>query len=70
MKVILKASALSLVAAMALSMTGCGSSDDTTTPPPPADEIESITGKAVDGYLRYSTVCLDLSGDGYLSNRG
>ena len=25
----------------------------------------TVTGKAVDGYLRYSTVCLDLSNDGY-----
>lgn len=59
----------SIVLSVALSamLTGCGSasaatdsvvSDDTSTQ-------TSITGNAVDGYLQYATVCLDLSGDGY-----
>lgn len=48
-------------------VVGCGSSDSST--PIVADDgvvtQKSIEGKAVDGYLRYSTVCLDLSKDGY-----
>ena len=42
----------SVALAMLISLVGCGS-DDTTT--------NSLTGKAVDGYLSGSTVCLDLN---------
>jgi hypothetical protein len=58
----------SLVISVALSafLSGCGSSsgtkvnDQDKTPP-----SESISGKAIDGYLVNSTVCLDLNSDGY-----
>lgn len=42
-----------------------GGSDSAT---PPTNLDTTVTGKAVDGYLRYSTVCLDLSKDGYCQN--
>lgn len=50
-------------------VVGCGSSDS-TAPVGSGDSggdvtQTSIDGKAVDGYLRYSTVCLDLSQDGF-----
>jgi len=57
---------LSLTAAMLLS-TGCGGgsdSEDTTISDATAAPM-TISGKAVDGYLRYATVCLDLDGNGY-----
>ena len=60
MNYILKASALSLVTAITLGMSGC--SDDSTTA---SDEDLAVSGKAVDGYLVYATVCLDLDNDGY-----
>ncbi len=56
----------SIVKSIALSVTlsvvlaGCGGSSV-------SNDISSITinGKAIDGYLQYATVCLDLSQDGY-----
>ena len=58
---ILKTSALSLSAALVLGMSGCS---DTTTDTSDATD-STVSGKAVDGYLIYSTVCLDLSNDGF-----
>ncbi len=67
MKYIFKASALSLATALVLGMTGCGgsssSSDDGDTTN--TDTTTSVSGKAIDGYLVYATVCLDISNDGY-----
>lgn len=67
-KYLLRASMLSLAAVAVLSMSGCGgsssSSDDGDSTPTTSDVISTV-GKAVDGYLVYSTVCLDLSQDGY-----
>lgn len=49
-------------------MVGCGSDSNDNNGGgggnPPSTQL-SISGKAVDGYLRYATVCLDLSKDGY-----
>jgi hypothetical protein len=42
-----------------------GGSDSATSP---TNLDTTVSGKAVDGYLRYSTVCLDLSKDGYCQN--
>ncbi len=61
MKYIFKASVLSLATVLVLGMSGCGgssSSDD-------GDATTSVSGKAIDGYLVYATVCLDISNDGY-----
>ncbi len=67
----------SIVKSIALSVTlsvvlaGCGgssaSNDDVVKKKIVKDDISSITinGKAIDGYLQYATVCLDLSQDGY-----
>jgi len=55
----------SIIVSVALSavLAGCGSSssssDDTKV------KSTQINGKAVDGYLKYATVCLDISKDGY-----
>lgn len=51
----------SLVVASLLAGCGGGGSDSSA----PTNLDTTIDGKAVDGYLRYSTVCLDISGDGY-----
>lgn len=65
-EIIFKTSLLSVATALLLSMSGCSdsssSSTTTTTPPTPSTEID---GKAVDGYLHFATVCLDLNEDGY-----
>jgi len=57
---------LSLTAAMLLS-TGCGGGSDSgeISTNDAAAAPMTISGKAVDGYLRYATVCLDLDGNGY-----
>jgi hypothetical protein len=68
-----------LVVSVALSafLTGCGSLDtivDEVKDSVDSDLVEkiekqlstiSINGKAVDGYLQYATVCLDMNKDGY-----
>jgi len=70
-KDVVKLSMLSLVTAVALGVTGCGSSggspDNNINPSNEGSEPTAsvTTGKAVDGYLVYSTVCLDLNKDGY-----
>ena len=47
---------------------GCGGGGSSSTPPPPGDDTQTvISGSAVDGYLKSSTVVLDLDGDGYLT---
>ncbi len=63
--------------ALSTLLVGCGSSsgvrDDQATKQGGGDEstpkqeiaTKSIDGKAVDGYLQYATVCLDLDKDGY-----
>jgi hypothetical protein len=65
---------LSLATAMILSMSGCGSSSGGGSASGSAgsagntgnqDSVVTTSGKAVDGYLVYSTVCLDLNMDGY-----
>ncbi len=67
----------SIVKSIALSVTlsvvlaGCGGNSstpkDVVKDDVAKDAISSITisGKAIDGYLQYATVCLDLSQDGY-----
>ncbi len=63
---VLKGIAVSV--ALSAFLTGCGSSSATTdngsTNNDPT-QTTSIDGKAIDGYLQYATVCLDLSNDGY-----
>ncbi len=54
--------------ALSAVLTGCGSS--TTSDNGSLEDMDkikttTITGKAIDGYLQYATVCLDLNGDGY-----
>ncbi len=68
---LLKSSMFSVAAAVVLGMTGCGGSDGDTpatlTPEgnnPITPTSTTLTGKAVDGYLADSTVCLDLTLDG------
>jgi len=66
---VLKGIALSV--ALSAFLTGCGGSDSSTTDNTNnTSNIQpaSITGKAVDGYLQYATVCLDLNNDGYCQN--
>ncbi len=50
-------------------LTGCGSSGAANTGSKTDDtnklSTTTVNGKAVDGYLQYATVCLDLSKDGY-----
>ena len=53
---------LSLTTITALSLSSCGGGGGTTTPI--AQELE-VKGKAIDGYLVKSTVCLDLNMDNY-----
>ena len=75
MNYIFKASMASFATAIVLGMSACSSSSDgtnvdpgTTDPDATTDTTEvvnSIGGKAVDGYLVYATVCLDLNNDGY-----
>ncbi len=60
---ITKISALSLAAALILGMTGCSDTSTDTLTDPNVSSV--VSGKAIDGYLIYSTVCLDLSNDGY-----
>jgi len=58
----------SLVISVALSalISGCGSSSSTDRNDDPAKSNKTtISGKAIDGYLQYATVCLDLNKDGY-----
>ena len=59
---------IALSVTLSAFLTGCGSNaansgNDTGNP----DNASAVTlnGKAVDGYLQYATVCLDLSKDGY-----
>ncbi len=56
-----------LVVSVALSamLTACGSNTDSSKSGGGGDKTTTINGKAVDGYLQYATVCLDLNGDGY-----
>ncbi|RUM44112.1 MAG: hypothetical protein DSY46_06380 [Hydrogenimonas sp.] len=61
-----KKSMMSIATAIVLGLTGCGGgSGDSTTDPTVEPKSTTITGKAVDGYLVYATVCLDLNRDGY-----
>ncbi len=47
-------------------LAGCGSVvDDTSVQDDSVNQSIEISGKAVDGYLQYATVCLDISNDGY-----
>lgn len=56
-----KFSVVSLATAMILGMTGC--SDDAA----PASTTTTVTGSAVDGYLRGAAVCLDLDANNLCS---
>ncbi len=64
---------LTLSVALSAFLTGCGGTGvkaggDDTTKDDPADSSRAaatISGNAIDGYLQYATVCLDLSQDGY-----
>jgi len=68
---VLKSIAVSV--ALSAFLTGCGSTatsgnDDANNDDSANLTTTSINGKAVDGYLQYATVCLDLSQDGYCQN--
>ncbi len=61
-----------LVISVALSavLAGCGStsvanSDNSSSTQNDTTQAKIVQGKAVDGYLQYATVCLDLNQDGY-----
>ena len=59
-----------LSVAVSAVLTGCGSEtkSDINLDDENIDKIvkaTTISGKAIDGYLQYSTVCLDISQDGY-----
>ena len=61
-------STIALSVALSAVLTGCGGTSATSSSDTGNDNntpSTSITGKAVDGYLQYATVCLDLSKDGY-----
>ena len=52
---------LAVITALGIGFSGCGSSDSSV-----ATSADITTaGSAVDGYLVYATVCLDLNKDGY-----
>ena len=54
--------------ALSAILAGCGSGTTASGDnDKKSDEVQAttISGKAVDGYLQYATVCLDLSQDGY-----
>ena len=59
----------SIIVSVALSavLAGCGSSSNSSDDTQNDKNIKStqIRGKAVDGYLKFATVCLDLNKDGY-----
>jgi len=59
-----KLNGLVLSVALSAFLVGCGStaSDDGSSTNP---EAVTLSGNAVDGYLQYATVCLDLNQDGY-----
>ncbi len=63
---------IALSVALSAFLTGCGSSGTTNgsndNPNNNSVATTTIDGKAVDGYLQYATVCLDLSQDGYCQN--
>ena len=59
--------------ALSAFLTGCGSTaasgnDGASNNDGSTNLTTSINGKAVDGYLQYATVCLDLNQDGYCQN--
>ncbi len=61
---------LTLSVALSAFLTGCGggsvtAGDDNTNNNDNTVATTTISGNAVDGYLQYATVCLDLSQDGY-----
>ncbi len=61
--------ALSALLAGCGSTTTAGSQSQNDTPQNQnIVEPSTISGKAIDGYLQYATVCLDLSKDGYCQN--
>ena len=64
LKSVMISSALSMV------LIGCGSNTATKNNDNNTGQTQSakIDGKAVDGYLQYATVCLDISQDGYCQN--
>ena len=70
MKYTFKTSLLSLSTAVLLGMTGCSDKavedlKKTVAEFTEIEEVTTINGKAVDGYLKFSTVCLDLDSDGF-----
>ena len=60
-KSIVQTLALSLSAAMVIGITGCSKVEDEIAKA--GLEDTTVTGKAVDGYLRGAAVCLDLDGN-------
>ncbi len=61
--------------ALSIALIGCGSSTAPTTNAGSTDTgsknntaQSTIDGKAVDGYLQFATVCLDINQDGYCQN--
>ncbi|MCH9813900.1 MAG: hypothetical protein K0U47_08165 [Epsilonproteobacteria bacterium] len=58
-----------LSTALSAVLTGCGSTsatvDDITNDITEEIKQASISGKAIDGYLQFATVCLDIDADGY-----
>jgi len=70
MKTYAKTPMISFATAMILAISGCGgsssTSEDTTNKEDSVKQsVITTSGKAVDGYLVYATVCLDLNLDGY-----
>ena len=59
---------LSVAASSLLILGGCGSSSSSSTTLSSTTTSETINGKAIDGYLKYSTICLDLNNDKYCQN--
>jgi len=60
----------STLVAGGLVLTGCGGGgggggSTTESPTEPTVTNVQLSGRVVDGYLRYATVCLDLDGNGY-----
>lgn len=62
-KYMIKTFALSVLAAMILGISGC--SDKPSATSKNIEQTTTIAGSVVDGYLRYSTVCLDLNNDNF-----
>jgi hypothetical protein len=60
-KLIIKPLVISVAAATVLAISGCGTTESGSTSNTSTTTKTTTSGKAVDGYIAYATVCLDLN---------